>query len=325
MSSFCLLSFVWSGGRFDVFRLELTPTEPGTPPAPPPPVKPAPPPVVIPPPPAKRFTVTATVDAAAKEVAYSDVAPGWSSRPYVALPGRIHGIRPPVRLWGPKGTIVCPLDDIGPHYDGRPGWPEDRYWETGARPRAETDSRTNGAGIDLSQPAATAIGIDGKGEITWAFELAGPTPPAGEGEPAHLTLARGEIGFHETGDNHGIEKYIGWAGYGAVGQPWCSIFAGGVLRHSGIDITGANAMARSWTTAPCVVKVDTPQKGDLAVFWRGSPGGEEGHVGFYVGEDATHVQVLGGNEGDMVQIEPIPKSSASMGLLGYWRPVPKVT
>ena len=41
-----------------------------------------------------------------------------------------------------------------------------------------------------------------------------------------------------------------------------------------------------------------------------------GHVGFYRGETAESVYVLGGNEDDMVQIEPLSKNQ----LRGYWWP-----
>jgi hypothetical protein len=46
----------------------------------------------------------------------------------------------------------------------------------------------------------------------------------------------------------------------------------------------------------------------------------QGHVGFYRGEDASHVWTLGGNENDMVQIEALPKDSATFGLIGYFWP-----
>lgn len=162
-------------------------------------------------------------------------------------------------------------------------------------------------------------------EITVIVPLPGSVPaiPAViAGEPPWLTLARAEIGFHELPDNHGIQKYVDLAGYGADGDPWCSIFAGAMLRKAGVDIKGANAMARSWTTAPSVTKVDAPEPGDLAVFWRGSPDGTEGHVGFYVGISSSsgRISVLGGNEGDAVMIESIPTSGSTMGLIGYYRP-----
>ena len=41
-----------------------------------------------------------------------------------------------------------------------------------------------------------------------------------------------------------------------------------------------------------------------------------GHVGFYRGESTDSVYVLGGNEDNMVQIEPISKKQ----LRGYWWP-----
>jgi len=249
----------------------------------------------------------------------------------VALPYRFPGTRPRVHVWGPKGDTVCDIVDVGP-------WnTHDPYWQTGGRPQAETGTdmggrHTNLAGIDLTPAAARAVGIDGKGSVDWAFEgLSAPaaTVPAGvAGEPSWLTFARAEIGFHELPDNHGIQKYVDLAGYGADGEPWCAIFAGAMLRKAGITLTGINAMARSFTTSPAFTKIGTPRLGCLAVFWRGSQSGTEGHVGFYVGDAATgRINVLGGNENDQVMIESIPISGSTMGLLGYWWPAstePKV-
>ncbi len=83
-----------------------------------------------------------------------------SSKPGFALPKHLsttdqhRAIR---AFWNGKtvdGTVV----DVGPWYDGRPGWPIDPYWETGTRPRAETDNRTNHAAIDLTPGAWQALG-----------------------------------------------------------------------------------------------------------------------------------------------------------------------
>ncbi len=87
----------------------------------------------------------------------------------VALPARFRGARPKVRVSKGNKSVDCEIVDIGPHYDGSASRPADRYWETGARPRAETDPRTNGAGIDLTPAAARAIGLDGKGVVDWEF------------------------------------------------------------------------------------------------------------------------------------------------------------
>src|SRR5262249_44782955 len=93
----------------------------------------------------------------------------------VALPARFRGERPKVRVSKGDKSVVCDIVDVGPWYDGRPDWPPDRYWETGARPRAESDSRTNGAGIDLAPAVARALGIDGKGKVDWEFVGATPS------------------------------------------------------------------------------------------------------------------------------------------------------
>lgn len=87
----------------------------------------------------------------------------------VALPARFRGARPKVRVSRGNKSVDCDIVDIGPHYDGSSSRPADRYWETGARPRAETDPGTNGAGIDLTPAAARAIALDGKGLVDWEF------------------------------------------------------------------------------------------------------------------------------------------------------------
>ena len=38
-------------------------------------------------------------------------------------------------------------------------------------------------------------------------------------------------------------------------------------------------------------------------FWRGSRDGWQGHVGFYVGEYASAYHILGGNQGDAVNVK----------------------
>jgi len=46
-------------------------------------------------------------------------------------------------------------------------------------------------------------------------------------------------------------------------------------------------------------------------------------VGFYVGEDATHLHVLGGNQGDAVSITRIPKDRLSEMRWPEGFPLPK--
>lgn len=96
--------------------------------------------------------------------------------------------------------------------------------------------------------------------------------------------------------------------------PWCGGFVGGVLAKSGLGqhIPKSFAMARSWSKTG--TKLDKPAYGCIVVFWRGSPKGASGHVGFVVGKDKFgNLMVLGGNQSDAVNIKPFGKNR----VLGY--------
>jgi uncharacterized protein (TIGR02594 family) len=143
----------------------------------------------------------------------------------------------------------------------------------------------------------------------------GPFP----GAPDWFQLALHEIGFHETGNNQGIDRYISMAHAGTAGDPWCAIFANAMLEQSGVPGT-RSASSQSFRTDPNFVQLANPTLGCIVVFWRISKASGQGHVGFYRGEDSTRVWTLGGNENDMVQIEALPKDGATFGLIGYWWP-----
>jgi uncharacterized protein (TIGR02594 family) len=148
-----------------------------------------------------------------------------------------------------------------------------------------------------------------------------PPKPTGPfaGAPDWFLAALHEIGFHETGANQGIGRYIAMAHCGADGDPWCAIFANAMLESAGVTGT-RSASSQSFRNHPGFVQLSGPALGALAVYWRGAQDSGLGHVGFYRGEDASSVWTLGGNENDMVQIEALPKSSSSFGLIGYWWP-----
>ncbi|GAC1325878.1 MAG: hypothetical protein NVSMB28_21230 [Collimonas sp.] len=137
--------------------------------------------------------------------------------------------------------------------------------------------------------------------------------------PSWFRWALHEIGFHEIGNNQGIERYINLGHCGAVGDPWCAIFANAALESSGVRGT-RSASSQSFRNSPDFVALNGPALGAIAVYWRGSPNSGLGHVGFYRGENDAAIWTLGGNENDMVQIEALPKSSASFGLIGYYWP-----
>lgn len=140
-------------------------------------------------------------------------------------------------------------------------------------------------------------------------------------EPVWNRLARTQIGIHEVGDNSGpdVARYIAGAHAGALGEPWCAIFANWALESCGIRGT-RSASSQSFRDDPNFVKLDGPAFGAIVVYWRAPRAQGVGHVGFYQKENLTHIFTLGGNESDMVKEEWLPKAASSFGLEGFYWP-----
>jgi uncharacterized protein (TIGR02594 family) len=147
--------------------------------------------------------------------------------------------------------------------------------------------------------------------------------------PLWLQSAWKEIGIHERPSNSGpdIRRYIALAHAGEEGDPWCAIFANAMLESAGIPGTRSPS-SQSFRHDPGFIQLTGPALGAIAVFWRVSRQSGLGHVGFYCGERNGYVYTLGGNEGDMVQIEFMAKNASSFGLVGdYWPksvPIPSI-
>lgn len=96
---------------------------------------------------------------------------------------------------------------------------------------------------------------------------------------------------------------------------WCAAYVNGTLAASGLGGTSSN-MARSFLDWG--VSVDAPERGDVVVLSRGSDP-NKGHVGFFAGyDDNGNILLLGGNQGDEVNISGYDKSR----VLGYRRAAP---
>lgn len=96
---------------------------------------------------------------------------------------------------------------------------------------------------------------------------------------------------------------------------WCAAFVGGVLEECGIT-SSRSAGARSYQNWGH--RLNGPAVGAIVSFWRDDPKGWKGHVGFVVGKDqAGNLLVLGGNQGDTVNIKPF----AITRVLAYSWPV----
>jgi uncharacterized protein (TIGR02594 family) len=88
--------------------------------------------------------------------------------------------------------------------------------------------------------------------------------------------------------------------------PWCGLFVGHCIASAlGDEPLPVNPLAaRNWSRfgEEC-----EPQVGAVLVFWRHRRAGWQGHVGFYHGEDRDHFHVLGGNQGNAVNVVKIPR------------------
>ena len=125
-------------------------------------------------------------------------------------------------------------------------------------------------------------------------------------EPAWLKEARRHIGTREIKGPKHEPKILQWwkaikrGGIKDDETPWCAAFVGGCLESAGITSSRFES-ARSYEGWG--IKLSAPRVGCVVTFTRA--GG--GHVGFVVGRDKLgNLLVLGGNQGDAVNIKAFP-------------------
>ena len=133
-------------------------------------------------------------------------------------------------------------------------------------------------------------------------------------EPAWLRAARAKLGTREASGPANSPTIMGWAKrlgtkvlgmiYNADSVPWCGLFVATCMAEAGQASPPIAVRASAWATWGQRLRFERVAPGAVLVFQR--PGG--GHVGFYVGEDATAFHVLGGNQGDCVSITRIAKA-----------------
>lgn len=136
-----------------------------------------------------------------------------------------------------------------------------------------------------------------------------------KGLPKTIQLALKELGIAEVVGKGSNRTIIAWRdelnlagvkidGYSDDDIPWCGLFVA-VITYRRMRIPREPVKDPLWALNWAKYGVKSPQAalGDVLVFKR--PSG--GHVGFYVGEDATAYHVLGGNQGNRVSIVRIAK------------------
>lgn len=134
-----------------------------------------------------------------------------------------------------------------------------------------------------------------------------PAIPAVSKEPKWLKEARACIGEREIpGPRHNSWIAKGWARLGVPWfnddeTPWCGFFVAHCIDAVGLPYPKLFPRALAWSEWG---KACPPTVGAIVTFKR--RGG--GHVGFLVGENASNFYVLGGNQSNMVNIQPIAKN-----------------
>jgi uncharacterized protein (TIGR02594 family) len=174
---------------------------------------------------------------------------------------------------------------------------------------------------------ATEIPTEAAFERPFSFgELRMPNLPAQyawlgrELAPNHLVQALKLFGTVETPGAKSNPVILAWADevgvddvYVADSVPWCGLFAAVVMKRAGWEPVKNPLWALNWSKYG--QKADKPMLGDVLTFTRN--GG--GHVGFYVGEDASCFHVLGGNQSDQVCITRIAKNRLHAARRPEWR------
>jgi len=135
-----------------------------------------------------------------------------------------------------------------------------------------------------------------------------------------LPIALSQYGVTEIkGEKHNptIVDYSHDIGYGGIVSDetaWCSIFMNWCAMKAGLE-RSKKLNARSWLNVG--QEVQTPELGDVVIFWRENKSGWKGHVAIYMNhsEDGIYIHCLGGNQNNKVCIQKYNTNR----LLGYRR------
>lgn len=133
-----------------------------------------------------------------------------------------------------------------------------------------------------------------------------------------IEIALAEYGVTEiSGPTHNkrIVQYSKDIGHGGIiddETAWCSIFANWCALKADLE-RSKKLNARSWLEVG--TEVETPQTGDIVIYWRSSPHSWKGHVGIFINKIGSNIYTLGGNQKNSVCIQPYSESQ----LLGYRR------
>ena len=120
--------------------------------------------------------------------------------------------------------------------------------------------------------------------------------------PKWMQVAAGELGQKETDPYSRVKNYFESDGVvpDPRGTPWCRYFVNYCLREADWSVPNGG-MARGLLNWGDKIDLTDAKVGDIIILWRGThDDGVSGHIGFFIKEDAYHVYLIGGNQGDAV-------------------------
>ena len=120
--------------------------------------------------------------------------------------------------------------------------------------------------------------------------------------PKWMQIAAGELGQKETDPYSRVKNYFESDEVipDPRGTPWCRYFVNYCLREADWSVPNGG-MARGLINWGDEIELQSAKVGDIVILWRGTyDDGVTGHVGFFIKQDAYHVYIIGGNQGDAV-------------------------
>lgn len=150
--------------------------------------------------------------------------------------------------------------------------------------------------------------------------------------PTWLRLAYSHLGLREIKGRHHNAEILGWwerlsLPFKDDETPWCAGFVNAMVQAADLPVVGKNrAAALGWRWNGYGTRLDGPALGAVMSMERpGKPG--SGHMTFVAGRDKNgNIMGLGGNQGDMVSINPYHLSARDAQY--HWpegAPLPSVT
>lgn len=114
-------------------------------------------------------------------------------------------------------------------------------------------------------------------------------------EASIISQARAYQGLHERMHNKRLKRLLG---VNPISTPWCGAFAGLVVKSVGKSAPASYRIARSWLRYGSKVSLKNARPGDIVVVRTG----RGYHVGLFVSKSKGHVNLIGGNQSNRVQV-----------------------